>query len=123
MFELKHIRAVLRDATLRKILLSNEAISLEKYFFFDQQSAEIQDEIVENIVGVLQAYAPIQLHYPSPVEQFPDDAWVYGTKGVYVVSNQDGSVLFTRKVSAFRYASQMSSVSWEVARGEGLVDL
>ena len=52
---------------------------------------------------------------PPPFEQLPDDAWIYGTKGVYIVSNQDGSVLFTRKIDAVRYANNISSVSWEIA--------
>ena len=116
MFESKHIRAVLRDAGLRKKLLGNKAILLEQYNQFEQQSPEMQDEIVENIDDVLQAYAPVQLYYPSPFEQLPHDAWIYGTKGIYVVSNQDGSVLFTRKVDAVRYANNISSVSWEIAR-------
>ena len=116
MFEPKHIRAILRDAALRKKLLVNKAIPLEKYDQFDKQSPELQDEIVENIDGVLQAYAPVQLYYRSPFEQLPDDAWIYGTKGVYVVSNQDGRALFTRKIDAVRYANNMSSVSWETAR-------
>ena len=116
MFESKHIKAVLRDAALRNKLLSNKAIPLEKYNQFDQQSPEMQDEIVKNIYDVLQAYAPVQSYYASPFEQFPHDAWIYGTKGVYVVSNQNGSVLFTRKIDAVRYAKNISSVSWEIAR-------
>ena len=117
MFEPKHIRAILRDAALRKILLSNKAIPLEKYNQFEKQLPEMQDEIVDSIDNVLQAYAPIQLHYSSPFEHLPDDAWIYGTKGIYVVRNQDGSVLFSRKIDAVRYANSMSSVSLDIADG------
>ena len=122
MFEFKHIRAVLQDAALRKLLLDNESLPLEKYINFDQQCREIQDEIVENIDEILQAHAPFQSHYSSPVQQLPDDAWIYGTRGVYVVRNQDGCILFTRKVAAVRYADEMSEVSWNIARDEGLVE-
>ena len=115
MFEPKHIRAILRDAGLRKVLLSNKSVPLEKYHKYDQQTLEVQDEIVETIDNVLQAFAPFQLYYSSPVEQLPDDAWIYGTKGVYVVNNQDGNVLFTRKIDAIRYANKLSKVSWETA--------
>ena len=122
MFEFKHIRAVMQDAVLRKLLIKNGSLTLEKYINFDQQCPETQDEIVENIDETLQAHAPFQLHYSSPVEQLPDDAWIYGTKGVYVVRNQDGCILFTRKAAAVRYADEMSKVSWIIARDEGLVE-
>jgi hypothetical protein len=123
MFESKHINAVLRDAMLLELLLNCASIPLEKYIGFDQQNPEMQDEIIENIDGILQAYAPFQMQYASPVEQLPDDAWIYGTKGVYVVCTQDSCVLFTRKVEAVRYANEISKVSWEIARDEGLTDL
>jgi hypothetical protein len=116
MFELKHIKAILRDHTLRKELFEEKTIPLEAYLKFDQQTPEMRDEIIENIDGVLQAYAPVQCYYPSPYENFPDDAWIYGTKGVYVVSNQDGDVLFTRKIDAFKYANGISAVSWDIVK-------
>jgi len=116
MFELKHIRAMLRDPALRK-LLSDKAIPLEKYHQFEKQSPEMQDEIVDSIDNLLQAYAPFQLFYPSPFEHLPDDAWIYGTKGVYVVRNQDGRVLFSRKIYAVRYANSISSGSLDIADG------
>ena len=84
---------------------------------------ELQDEIIENVNETLQAYGRFQLRYPSPVEQLPEDAWIYGTTGVYVVANQDGYVVFTRKVNAVRYADQMSSVSWQVASSEGWINI
>lgn len=115
MFEPKHIRAIMRDAALREVLLRNKSIPLEKYQKFDQQTPEVQDEIVEAIDNVMQAFAPFQLYYSSPVEQLPDDAWIYGTKGVYVVNNQDGNVSFTRKIDAMRYANKLSKISWETA--------
>jgi len=123
MFYSKHIKAVLRDAALRKALLNHGSITLEKYIDFDQQGPELKDEIIENINETLQAYGPFQLHYPSPVEQLPEDAWIYGTTGVYVVANQDGYVVFTRKVNAVRYADQMSSVSGQIASSEGWINI
>lgn len=115
MFDLKNIKAILRDPNLRKELLLEKTIPLEAYLNFDQQTPEMRDEIIENLDGVLQAYAPVQCYFPSPYENLPDDAWIYGTKGVYVVSNQDGSVLFTRKIDAFKYANGISEVSAEIA--------
>ena len=70
----------------------------------------------------MQASAPVQLIYQSPREHLSNDAWIYGTRGVYVVSNRDGCVLFTRKVDAFRYADKISKASWGIARDEGLVE-
>jgi hypothetical protein len=116
MFDLKHIRAILRDPTLRKELLKDKNIPLEAYIKFDQQTEEMRDEIIENIDGVLQAFAPVQICYPSPYDNLPDDAWIYGAKGVYVVSNQDGNILFTRKIDAFKYANEISAVSSDIAK-------
>jgi hypothetical protein len=123
MFESKHINAVLRDTKLRAWLLKSTSIPLEIYSSFDQQSPEMQDEIIENIDEILQAYAPFQARYSSPVEQLPDDVLIYGTRGIYVVCTQDGFVLFTKKVEAVRYVNEISKVSWEVARNEGLIDM
>ncbi len=123
MFESKHINAVLRDTELRALLLNSASVPLENYLSFDQQSPEMQDEINENIDEILQAYAPFQARYSSPIEELPDDAWIYGTRGIYVVCTQDGCVLFTKKVEAVRYANEISKVSWEVARNEGLIDM
>jgi len=94
---------------------------MDKYVNFDKQPPELQDEIVENIDNVLQAHGLFQLIYSSPVEQLPWDVWIYGTRGVYVVSDQDGSELFTRKTAAVRYANKISKVSWEIADNEGLI--
>ena len=122
MFELKHIKAVLRDPELREELIESGSLPLEKYNFFDQQDPSTQDEIIENIDEIMQVRAPFQVRYPSPCEHLPDDAWIYGTKGAYVVSNQNGFVLFTRKADAVRYADEISKVSWEIALSEGLVE-
>ena len=122
MFELKHIKAVLRDPGLREELIESGSIPLEKYNFFDQQDLNTQNEIIENIDEIMQASAPFQALHPSPCEHLPDDAWIYGTKGVYVVRTQDGCVLFTRKADAVRYADEISKVSWEIAINEGWVE-
>ena len=122
MFELKHVRAAVRDPTLQRALLEDGQISLEKFKNFDQQDADTQDEITETVDSTLQALAPFQLYFSSPVDGLPDDAWVYGTRGVYVVQNQDGSIVFSQKKDALRYASDISEVSWKIAEGEGLIN-
>jgi len=114
MYQLNHIKAVLRDENLRKLLLAENLFPLKSYIDFHEQPSEIQEQIQESLDNVLQAFAPFQMIYPSPVEQLPDDAWIYGAKGVYVVSTQDGSVVFSRKVDAMRYANERSAVSREV---------
>ena len=86
MFELKHVRAAVRDPKLQRALLEDVQISLEKFKNFDQQDADIQDEIIEIVDSTLQALAPFRLYFSSPGDGLPDDAWVYGTKGVYVVA-------------------------------------
>jgi hypothetical protein len=122
MFELKHVRAALRDPKLRQALLNDCEIPLERFENFDLQDPASQEDIIEAVDSALQGWAPFQLYFSSPVEGLPDDAWIYGTKGVYIVHNQDGSVVFTRKKDAIRYASDISAVSWTIAEREGLND-
>jgi hypothetical protein len=122
LFNLNHIKAVLANLNLQEILLTrDDSISIDQYNTYDLQSLEIQEKIIENIDEILQAYAPFQLYFQSPVEHLPDDAWIYGLRGIYVVNNQDGSVVFSRKSDAIKYADEMSTVSWEIATREGLV--
>jgi len=120
MFELKHVRAALRDPKLNQELLNDREISLEKVKNFDLQDPASQEDIIEAVDSVLQAWAPFRLHFASPVDGLPDDACIYGTKGAYVVQNQDGSVVFSRKKDAIRYATGISAVSWKIAEREGL---
>jgi len=122
MFELKHVRAALRDSKLRQALLKDCEIPLERFKTFDLQDPASQEDIIEAVDSVLQGCAPFQLYFSSPVDGLPDDAYIYGTKGVYVVQNQDGSIVFTRKKDAIRYASDISVVSWTIAEREGLND-
>ncbi len=117
----KTVRAVLRDRKLRKHLLSNRDLSETDYLSFDTLDEDKRDVASENVINVLKAFAPLILIYSSPVEQFPNDAEVYGTRGVYMVITQDGEELFSRKKDAIRSAESISKVSWEIAEQEGLI--
>ena len=117
----KTVRAVLRDKKLRKYLLSDRDISEAEYLSFDLLDEEKRDVASENVINVLDAFAPLILIYSSPVEHLPDDAAIYGTRGVYMLITQDGREFFSRKRDAIRLAESISKVSWEIAEQEGLI--
>lgn len=118
----KHVRAVLRNEKLKELLLlPSKELTLEDYKNYDNLNEEKLDIANENIIDAMEGYAPFSAYYPSPVEHLPDDAVIYGTKGFYFCTNQDGRVYFSNKKEALRYASEMSKTSWDDARAEGLV--
>ena len=118
----KHVKALLRDKKLQKLLLGNDVLTLKEYEDYENLSIEKRDIAFENIVGILEAFSPFNRLYSSPVEQLPDDAVVYGTKGIYVLMNQDGTIFFGNKKNALKYAGDISKTSWGVAKSSGLLD-
>jgi hypothetical protein len=116
----KTVRAVLKDRKLKKILLSDKSLTEEDYLSFDTLDDHRRDTVSENVIDALTTAAFV-FAYPSPVEQFPDDATVYGTRGVYMVITQDDTEFFSRKKDAIRFAESISTVSWEIASQEGLI--
>ena len=115
----RHVKALLRDKKLKELLLCNDEFTVKEYEDFDNLSIEKSDIVVENIVDILEAFAPFNRHYSSPVEQFPDDAVIYGTKGIYVLINQAGTVFFSNKKDVLKYAGDLSNASWDVAKSSG----
>ena len=98
----KHVRAVLRNEKLKELLLlPSKELTIEDYENYDNLNEEKLDT--------------------SPVEHLPDDAVIYGTKGFYFCTNQDGRVYFSNKKEVLKYASEMSKTSWDDARAEELV--
>ena len=80
------VGAILRDHTLKRYLLSENGISEADYRRFDKLGDEKKDIASENILNTLMAFAPFMIFYPSPIEQYPDDVQVYGTRGAYLVT-------------------------------------
>jgi hypothetical protein len=115
----KHIKALLNDKELRFHLLKNNELTIEDYKNYDNLNDDKLDIANDEIFGVLAGYAPFQLYYTSPVEQFPDDAKIYGTKGVYLVMTQDDSVVFSRKNEALKFANDISKNSYSIAEAAG----
>jgi hypothetical protein len=118
----KTVRAVLRDRKLRRHLLRDKELSEADYKTYDSLDQEKRDAVSENVINVLEAYAPFQIAYPSPVDEYPDDAQVYGTKGLYMVRTGDSIEFFSTKRSAVQIASTRSRVSWKIAREMGYLD-
>ena len=115
----KHIKALLKDNELSFRLLENNELTIEDYKNYDKLSGEKLDTANDEIFDVLQGYAPFQRCYPSPIDQLPDDASIYGTRGVYLVITQDDSVVFSVKREALKYANQISYHSFSIAKAEG----
>ena len=118
-FTTKNVLTILRDRKLRDALLDDEDLTEQDYKSFDYLDQEKRDIAWENIVNALELYAPFQISYPSPIDQYPDDARVYGTRGFYMVWTQDDTYFFTTKRSALRFAESSSKVSWKIAREMG----
>jgi hypothetical protein len=121
-FSNKNVQAILRNKKIRQELLASSSISLEDYTNFENLSQEKADEAYENIMNCIQAFATVVLHYTSPVEQYPDDAVLYGVRGFYYVELQDDIKYFSSKKDALRYADSISLNSWNLAESCGLVD-
>jgi hypothetical protein len=115
----KHVKALLRDPNLKTVLLRNKELSLHDYENFDNLSYEKLDIAAEEVINTLEAYAPFNVIYSSPVEGLPDDATIYGANGIYLLRNQDGCVFFTNKKEVLKYAGGISAVSWDVAEAQG----
>ena len=118
----KLVRALLRDKTLRGHLLRHKELSLAEYENFDQLDEAKSDTTSEVIIGVLEGWAPFMLSFSSPVEEWPDDGQIYGTRGIYMFKNEDGLEFFSSKRAAMEYAGGISKVSWQVAEAEGYFD-
>lgn len=118
----KTVRAVLRNRKMRRCLLPDEELTEEDYRNYDLLDEEKRDSASENVINALEAYAPFQVFYPSPVEQYPDDAAIFGARGVYMVRTQDGIDFYSTKRAAVQFASSLSRVSWKVAKEMGFLD-
>jgi hypothetical protein len=118
----KLLQAFLRDVRLRKELLLYGDLPEADYKYYDLLVQETRDIAWGDVVDVLEGCAPFQITYPSPVDQYPDDAKVYGTKGVYMVKTQEGIEFFSTKRAALELANSVSKVSWKVAKEMGYVD-
>jgi hypothetical protein len=115
----KNVLAILRDSKMRDNLLRDEDLTEQDYKSFDSLDQEKMDIASDNVVSTLESYAPFQISYPSPIDQYPDDAQVYGTRGFYMVRTQDDTYFFTTKRAALRFAESSSKVSWKIAREMG----
>ena len=118
----KNIEAILRNKKIRQELLASTNLSLEDYSNFEKLDDEKRDEAYENIMNCIQAFATLILHYPSPVEEYPDDAVLYGVRGFYYVETQDIIKYFSSKKEAVKYADDVSSYSWELAKDCGWIE-
>jgi len=117
-----NVRAILRNNKIRQELLSSTSLSLEDYSNFENLNDEKADEAYDNIMDCMRAFATEIIHYPSPVEQYPDDAVLYGVRGFYCVESQDGIYYFSSKKEAIKFAEDISSSSWNLAKEEGWID-
>lgn len=117
----KHIKALLKDKELSFHLLKNNELTIEDYKNYDNLSGDKLDIANDEIFEVLQGYAPFQCCYPSPVEQFPDDASIYGSKGVYLVRTQDDWLVFSTKREAIKFATDISKHSFSIAEAQGFL--
>lgn len=118
----KNVQAILRNKKIRQELLSSTMLSLEDYANFENLNDEKADEAYENIKNCMEAFATVILHYPSPVEQYPDDAVLYGVRGFYYVETQDVIKYFSSKKEALKFADDISSYSWDLADDLGLTE-
>jgi hypothetical protein len=118
----KLIISILQNNKLKKNLLRSKEVSEDEYKSFDSLPYEKRALAEEHLIETLKAFSPFIVSYPSPIEQYPDDANIYGTRGAYMVTTQDGTVFFHLKRAAIQYASDISKVSWEIARSEGFLD-
>lgn len=118
----KNVKAILRNKKIKKELLNLTTLSLEDYANFENLNDEKKDEAYENIMNCMQAFATLILHYPSPVEQYPDDAVLYGVRGFYYVELEDDIKYFSSKKEAVKFADEISSNSWDLAEELGLTE-
>jgi hypothetical protein len=108
------IRALLRETVLRESLLQDGAIAENDCLLYDHLPQERREQIQAEVAEVLQGLASFHLVYSSPVDELPDDATVYGARGIYMVVNQDVREYFSQKRQAVRFADSLSRVSWSV---------
>ena len=120
MFAPKHVKAILRDPLLRKALIADDPTPLDKFASFDLQDHDTQTEIIESLDCILQELGPFQRHFSSPVDSYPDIAWIYGTRGVYVLRHDVECIVFSRKVDAVRCATKISNALLDTAESSGL---
>ena len=118
----KNVQAILRNKKIKQELLNSTTVSLEDYANFENLNDEKADEAYENIMNCMQAFATVILHYPSPVQQYPDDAVLYGVRGFYYVETQDDITYFSSKKEAIKFADDISSNSWDLAEELGLTE-
>jgi hypothetical protein len=118
----KTVQAVLRDRKLRRCLLRDKELSEAEYRSYDHLDQEKQDIAAENVINALEAYAPVQVFFPSPVDQYPDDAKVFGARGVYMVCIEGNRKFFSTKRAAMQLATSVSRVSWAIAKEMGYLD-
>ncbi len=118
----KIVISVLHDKKLKKNLLRSKDVTEDDYKSFDSLSSDKRELAEYNLIETLKAFSPFIISFPSPIEQYPDDANIYGTRGAYMVTTQDGISFFNLKRAAIKHASDISKVSWEIARSEGLLD-
>lgn len=118
----KHVRAFLRDEVLKQQLIEGGELTLFEYENYDKLSAEKKAVAYQNIEDILTGSAPFEVKYPSPIDVYPDDANVFGTRGIYFVCGQDETMIFGNKRAALRFADALSNSSWALAKECGYLD-
>ncbi len=103
-------------------MLRDKELSEDEYKSYDHLDQDKQDIAAENVINALEAYAPLQVYFPSPVDQYPDDAKVFGVRGAYMVCIEGNREFFSTKRAAMQLANYVSRVSWKVAKEMGYLD-
>ena len=118
----KIVRAVLCHPEMRSWLLRDKHLTEDEYRNFDLLDKDKRDCASDNVIEALEGFAPFQIRYGSPVDQYPDDASVCGLRGAWMLKTQDGTEFFSNKRAAIHLASSISRTSWAVAKEMGHFD-
>jgi len=118
----QQVRSLLRDEKILKVLMAAEDFSLDDYENYESLSQDKKDIVFENIKNTLEFCGSFQARYPSPVEQYPDDASISGVRGLYILTSWDDVRVYKNKRDALIYAGDLSKESWKIMRDDGLVD-
>ena len=118
----KNIQAILRNKKIKQEILNSDTLSLEDYINYESLNDDKMSEAYENIINSMEAFATEICYYQSPVEIFPDDAVLYGIRGFYIVKLQDDVKFFSSRKEAVKFADDVSSYSWELAKDCGWIE-